>query len=312
MERGRDVKHIVDYPTMNDDLWDMECKGELTKEELLTKQKQSRSGIGRRKDSAHFTVNDLEHLYQEAKPFDWIRGYQVGGRSLIWGRKSFRLSDLDFEANLKDGHGVDWPIRYKDIAPWYSYVEKHAGIAGHRDGIPHLLDGEFTPPFELTDIPVPEKLGEAFLPKTESPGAMDVGAHFFVDLFMSKVSTSKDQKVVLDGFKAWKRSSDAITGIPIGQAEHEDYVHNLEFYFVLTPAERQNVDKLFFTNDPMNDEQLEQRTVYGFLKKFKSLLMLGYYASEEIGENTLSYLPVPGDYEGCVPVSSVGNIWSIE
>ena len=152
LERGRDVKHIVDYPTMNDDLWDMECKGELTKEELLTKQKQSRSGIGRRKESSHFTVNDLEHPYQEAKPFDWIRGYQVGGRSLIWGRKSFRLSDLDFEANSKDGHGVDWPIRYKDIAPWYSYVEKHAGVAGNRDGIPHLPDGEFMPPFELNCV----------------------------------------------------------------------------------------------------------------------------------------------------------------
>ena len=166
--------------------------------------------------------------------------------------------------------------------------------------------------FELTDIPVLEKLGEAFLPKTESPGAMDVGAHFFVDLFMYKVSTSKDQKVVLDGFKAWKGSFDAITGIPIGQAEQESYTQNLEFYFTLTSAERQRTDKLFTTNDLMNDEQMEQRAVYGFLKKFKSLLMLGYYASEEIGEKTLSYLPVPGDYQGCVPVSSVGNIWSIE
>ena len=166
--------------------------------------------------------------------------------------------------------------------------------------------------FEPTDIPILAKLGEAFLPKTESPGAIDVGAHLFVDLFMSKVSTIQDQKVVLDGLKAWKRSFDAITEIPIGQAEQESYTKNLEYYFAITLAERQNVNKLLSTNDPMNDEQLEQRSVYGFLKKFKSLLMLGYYASEEIGENTLSYLPVPGDYQGCVPVSSVGNIWSIE
>jgi len=152
LERGRNVRHLLDYPTMNLDEWDYECKGDLTREELATKPKQSRSGVGRRKDRAHFTVNDLENPYHEDKPFDWIRGYQVGGRSLIWGRKSFRWSDLDFEANAKDGHGVDWPIRYKDIAPWYSYVEKHAGIAGNRDGIPHLPDGEFMPPFDLNCV----------------------------------------------------------------------------------------------------------------------------------------------------------------
>ncbi|RKN77960.1 GMC oxidoreductase [Ulvibacterium marinum] len=152
LERGRNVRHIQDYPTMNDDQWDMECKGNLTQEELKSKPKQSRSGAGRRKETAHFFVNDLENPYNEDKPFDWIRGYQVGGRSLIWGRKCFRLSDLDFEANKRDGHGVDWPIRYKDIAPWYSYVEKHAGIAGNRDGIPHLPDGEFMPPFELNCV----------------------------------------------------------------------------------------------------------------------------------------------------------------
>ncbi|GAB5476077.1 MAG: GMC family oxidoreductase [Maribacter sp.] len=152
LERGRNVRHIEDYPTMNDDPWDMDCKGNLTREELALKPKQSRSGAGKRKETAHFFVNDLENPYNEDKPFDWIRGYQVGGRSLIWGRKCFRLSDLDFEANLKDGHGVDWPIRYKDIAPWYSYVEKHAGIAGNRDGIPHLPDGEFMPAFELNCV----------------------------------------------------------------------------------------------------------------------------------------------------------------
>jgi len=163
LERGRDVKHIVDYPYMNEDPWDTETKNALTTEELKEKPKQSRTEIDQRKDLKNLTVNDLKHPYFEDKPFDWIRGYQVGGRSLIWGRKSFRLSDLDFEANLKDGHGVDWPIRYKDIAPWYSYVEKHSGIAGNRDGIPHLPDGEFMPPFELNCV---ENLAKAKIEET--------------------------------------------------------------------------------------------------------------------------------------------------
>lgn len=184
LERGRNVKHIDDYPTMHDDVWDMECKGDLTREELALKPKQSRSGAGRRKETAHFFVNDLEHPYHEDKPFDWIRGYQVGGRSLIWGRKCFRWSDLDFEANLKDGHGVDWPIRYKDIAPWYSYVEKHAGIAGNRDGIPHLPDGEFMPPFELNCVEqhTKEKIESAF------PG------RFLISSRTANITVAKDHR----------------------------------------------------------------------------------------------------------------------
>ncbi len=93
-----------------------------------------------------FFVNDVENPYTQVKPFDWIRGYHVGGRSLTWGRQSYRWSDVDFSANGQDGHGTDWPIRYKDIAPWYSYVEKFAGISGNRDGLPQLPDGEFMPP----------------------------------------------------------------------------------------------------------------------------------------------------------------------
>ena len=83
-----------------------------------------------------FWVKEKESPYVEVKPFDWFRGYQVGGRSLMWGRQSYRLSDFDFEANAKDGIAVDWPIRYKDLAPWYSHVEKFAGISGNRDGLP--------------------------------------------------------------------------------------------------------------------------------------------------------------------------------
>jgi choline dehydrogenase-like flavoprotein len=97
----------------------------------------------------HFFVKDNEHPYIQNKPYGWIRGYQVGGKSLLWARWTQRWSDLDFVANTKEGIGVDWPIRYKDLAPWYSYVEKFAGISGNRDGIPQIPDGEFLPPMEM-------------------------------------------------------------------------------------------------------------------------------------------------------------------
>src|SRR5690606_36809477 len=93
--------------------------------------------------------SDKDCPYTEIKRFDWLRGYQVGGRSLMWGRQSYRLSDLDFEANAREGIAIDWPVRYKDIEPWYDYVEKFAGISGNRDGIAHLPDGQFLPPMEL-------------------------------------------------------------------------------------------------------------------------------------------------------------------
>lgn len=97
-------------------------------------------------------VNDKESPYVEVKRYDWFRGYHVGGRSLLWGRQSYRWSDLDFEANAKDGVAVDWPVRYKDIAPWYDYVEKFAGISGNRDGLDVLPDGQFLPPMEMTCV----------------------------------------------------------------------------------------------------------------------------------------------------------------
>ena len=164
LDRGKDVKHIEDYHTANLDPWDMELKGSLTREEMAAIPKQSRSGSPKRKETAHYYVNDIEHPYHEDKPFDWIRGYHVGGRSIMWGRQSYRLSDLDFAANITDGHGVDWPIRYKDIAPWYDYVERHAGISGNRDGLMQLPDGEFMPPFELNcvELSVKEKIEQTF------------------------------------------------------------------------------------------------------------------------------------------------------
>ena len=96
-----------------------------------------------------FWVDERESPYTEVKRFDWVRSYQVGGRSLVWGRQSYRWSDFDFEANAKDGIAVDWPIRYGELAPWYDHVEKHAGISGSRDALPQLPDGQFQPPMPL-------------------------------------------------------------------------------------------------------------------------------------------------------------------
>jgi choline dehydrogenase-like flavoprotein len=147
LERGRNVEHIKDYPTATTAPWEFKYAGGVS-EEMRRKQHIQVRGFCNEANS-HFFVDDLEHPYVQEKPFDWIRGYHVGGRSLMWGRQCYRWSDIDFEANAKDGHGVDWPIRYKDIAPWYSYVEKFAGISGSREGLPQLPDGEFLPPMEM-------------------------------------------------------------------------------------------------------------------------------------------------------------------
>lgn len=149
LERGRMVEHIKDYHTMNMDPWDFEFKGQPTREELAKQQKQARTGYTTDEAHRHFFVNDLEHPYNENKRFDWIRGYHVGGRSLVWGRQTYRLSDIDFAANKKEGIAVDWPIRYKDISPWYDKVEEYIGVSGEMLGLPHLPDGKFCPPMEL-------------------------------------------------------------------------------------------------------------------------------------------------------------------
>ena len=151
LERGRNVEHIKDYTTATKKPW------EFTHREVLTDDfKKDNPVISRcyafTESTQHFFVKDKEHPYIQTKPFDWIRGYQVGGKSLMWARWTQRWSDLDFEANARQGISIDWPIRYKDIAPWYSYVEKFVGISGNRDGIPHLPDGEFLPPMEMNCI----------------------------------------------------------------------------------------------------------------------------------------------------------------
>jgi choline dehydrogenase-like flavoprotein len=151
LERGRNVEHNKDYPTARLAPW------QLPHHDVLTHKIKSDNPIVSRcyqfsEATQHFFVKDDEHPYVQIKPFDWIRGYQVGGKSLLWARWTQRWSDLDFEANAKEGIAIDWPIRYKDIAPWYSYVEKFVGISGSKEGIPHLPDGEFLPPMEMNCI----------------------------------------------------------------------------------------------------------------------------------------------------------------
>jgi choline dehydrogenase-like flavoprotein len=150
LERGGNVQH-PGYPTANKAQWEFPHHLSLSAEDKKRNFIQSRH-YSYREDNKHFYINDQENPYEETKRFDWIRGDIVGGRSLLWARASYRWSDLDFEANLKDGNGTDWPIRYKDIAPWYDYVESFIGVSGNRDGIPHLPDGQFQPPFEMNAV----------------------------------------------------------------------------------------------------------------------------------------------------------------
>lgn len=151
LERGRDVKHNKDYPTTNLMPWEFPHRGDMPLEIKEANPVVSRC-YAFREDAAHFFVKDIDHPYVQEKPFDWIRGYQVGGKSLLWARQTQRWSDFDFEGPARDGFAVDWPIRYKDIAPWYSHVEKFVGISGNKDGLSNLPDGEFLPAIGMNDV----------------------------------------------------------------------------------------------------------------------------------------------------------------
>src|SRR5690606_21479318 len=151
LERGRSVEHIKDYPTATKDPWDFEHRGSMPVD--ISKDNPIISRCYAFDESTeHFFIKDNEHPYIQEKPFDWIRGYQVGGRSLMWGRACQRWSDFEFTAPERFGFAIDWPIRYKDIAPWYSHVEKFAGICGGKDGLENLPDGEYLPPFEMNCV----------------------------------------------------------------------------------------------------------------------------------------------------------------
>ena len=148
LERGRDVKHIQDYPTAGKAPWQFEYRGTVP----LEKRKDHQFARFMREETMHWAIKDDEQPFVEEKPFRWVRGYHVGGKSLLWARQTQRWSDFDFEGPARDSFAVDWPIRYKDLEPWYSYVEKFAGIAGNRDGLPELPDSECMPGFEMSCI----------------------------------------------------------------------------------------------------------------------------------------------------------------
>lgn len=151
LERGRNVEHVKDYVNATKDPWDFPHRGGRT-QQMIEDYPVLKRDYPLNETNLDFWVKDKECPYTEIKRFDWFRGYHVGGRSLTWGRQSYRLSDIDFEANAKEGIAIDWPIRYKDIAPWYDYVERFAGISGSKEGLVQLPDGQFLPPMEMTCV----------------------------------------------------------------------------------------------------------------------------------------------------------------
>ncbi|MBU3743206.1 MAG: GMC family oxidoreductase [Sediminibacterium sp.] len=151
LERGRNIEHIKDYVNANKEAWDFPHRGSRT-QEMIKDYPVLKRDYPLNETNLDYWVNEKESPYTEVKRYDWFRGYHVGGRSLMWGRQSYRWSDFDFEANAKDGIAIDWPVRYKDIAPWYDYVEKFAGISGNRDGLVQLPDGQFLPPMDMTCV----------------------------------------------------------------------------------------------------------------------------------------------------------------
>ncbi len=151
LDRGRDVKHVADYPTTSLNPWEFPHRGQVPTDLKKEYGIASKNFIFSEATS-HFLTKDEEQAYIQDKPYDWIRAYHVGGRSLLWGRHTQRWSDFDFTGPARDGYAVDWPIRYKDLAPWYSYVEKFVGISGNKDGLETLPDGDFIKPYELSCV----------------------------------------------------------------------------------------------------------------------------------------------------------------
>ena len=153
LERGRDVKHVKDYPTMNKNSWELPYRDQLTAKERKHYKVQSRTGYTLKQSTKHWWIKDTDQPYNEKKgSFDWIRGYHVGGKSIMWSRHVYRWSKIDFEANAKEGIGIDWPIRYKDIEKWYGHVENFIGVSGMKEGLSQLPDGNFLPPLDMNCV----------------------------------------------------------------------------------------------------------------------------------------------------------------
>ncbi|MDQ7732265.1 GMC family oxidoreductase [Halomonas sp. SpR1] len=151
LERGRNIEHVKDYHNAHKEAWDYPHRNEPT-QEMIAKHPVLRRDYPLNEATMGMWADEQANPYVEEKRFDWFRGYHVGGRSLLWGRQSYRLSPMDFEANQREGIAIDWPIRYEDIAPWYDYVERFAGIAGTQEGLDILPDGEFLPPIPLNCV----------------------------------------------------------------------------------------------------------------------------------------------------------------
>lgn len=152
LERGKNVKHREDYTTALKETWEFENRGKMDLQTPIDYWANIRTGYTANEEHRHFFTKDVDFPYQEDKTFTWVRGYQTGGRSLMWGRQTYRWSDLDFEANAKEGIAVDWPIRYKDLEPWYEYVEKFVGVSGQAEGWNHLPDSHFQPAMEMNCV----------------------------------------------------------------------------------------------------------------------------------------------------------------
>jgi glucoside 3-dehydrogenase (cytochrome c) catalytic subunit len=163
LERGKNIEHVVDYVNATKGPWEYAHRGGRTRA-MEEAYPVLRRDYPLNEKNLDWWASDRDSPYTEIRRFDWFRGYHVGGRSLLWGRQSYRWSDFDFEANARDGIAVDWPIRYADVAPWYDYVERHAGISGSRDGLAQLPDGEFLPamPLNCSEELVADRLRRSF------------------------------------------------------------------------------------------------------------------------------------------------------
>ncbi|MBT2784999.1 MULTISPECIES: GMC family oxidoreductase [unclassified Halomonas] len=163
LERGRNIEHVKDYHNAHKEAWDYPHRNEPT-QEMIAKHPVLKRDYPLNEATMGMWADEQANPYVEEKRFDWFRGYHVGGRSLLWGRQSYRLSPMDFEANQREGIAIDWPIRYEDIAPWYDYVERFAGIAGTQEGLDILPDGEFLPPIPLNCVEkdAAKRIKEAF------------------------------------------------------------------------------------------------------------------------------------------------------
>ncbi len=152
LERGHKLEHIADYKTTNSAPWELQWQNKISEKMATRQEKQNRTGYTVRPATSYLFVDDIDHPYEEEKRFDWMRGYHTGGRSIMWGRQSYRMSPMDLESNAKEGISIPWPVKYEELAPWYDYVEKFVGVSGAKDGLEQLPDGIYQPPMDMTPV----------------------------------------------------------------------------------------------------------------------------------------------------------------